>query len=456
MSQWHEADHHAERAQRFYRAGQWERALEELRTALDQRPGEGEWWFGLGLTLDALERYGEAAEAYQRALGVRGEDVPGLLHLGVDLLRAGQPEAAIEALEKVNRLDPSVESAYAHRVLACTLLEDHDEAEVMFYLTRQHAGDDGRGGDRVVQASAHDYLAQSLVMRGELARARWCWREALRIDPAHPEANRRLAELHQHGGENDRARHHYQRQLRLTPDDAETLLDFADFLFDANRLAEAGDKYRRALAVDGTLAVAHRRLGELAAINGHLGAAADRYERAAQLDPALPGVGLGLAEVALRQGELDDARRHAARELEVEGQSAEQLLTLGELLHDLGDPPAAVRLLSPLIAGGDDRLFSDHATYARALRCRAAARLDVGQLAEAVEDAAHGLSLVPNDPGTLRVVVAASLRCGDLATAGRWLARAGRTVQSDAGLRRLRRRWRWAKLRRVLWRRRAD
>ncbi len=55
---------HARRAQKFFRAGEWERALHELREALDHRPDEGEWLFGLGLTLDELERFEEAADAY--------------------------------------------------------------------------------------------------------------------------------------------------------------------------------------------------------------------------------------------------------------------------------------------------------------------------------------------------------------------------------------------------------
>ena len=42
-------------------------AAEHFRKALNLRPTEGRWWFGLGLALESAHRAGEAREAYQRA-----------------------------------------------------------------------------------------------------------------------------------------------------------------------------------------------------------------------------------------------------------------------------------------------------------------------------------------------------------------------------------------------------
>lgn len=478
MSEWNEADQHAERAQEFYRAGQWERALQELREALDQRPDEGEWLFGLGLTLDALERYEEAAEAFQRALQIRGEDVPGLLHLGIDLLRAGQPESAIDALARVNQLDAAVELGYVHRILAYTLLEDHDQAELMFYLARQFSPtatheptkpapddafltdrenpadqeieqeDDGEG-DREVQAMAFDYLAQSLVMRRDHDRAVWCWHETLRLDPKHPEANRSLAVLHQQRGQTERARLHYQRQLRVTPFDVETLLDFGDMLMRHNRLAEAGDKYRQALDCDGTLAVAHLHLGELALINGHLEAAVDRFERARQLDPTLPGVHLGLATAAHLRGSDDHARPWLLEELELEGQNAEQVLDIAGLLVELELHSEAVRLLTPLLSGADDLLLSNDEMYATALLCRGVALVAEGALEEGIRDCHRCLKLTPDNATAMLQLAAAHFEVGDLEAARRWAREGLAQNPQDPHLRRLARKLGVARVLRV-------
>ncbi|MEM7625669.1 MAG: tetratricopeptide repeat protein [Planctomycetota bacterium] len=474
MSDWNEADQHAQRAQKFYRAGQWERALAELREALDQRPDEGEWWFGLGLTLDALERYEEAADAFEKALRRRGEDVPGLLHLGIDLIRAGQPEAAIETLARVNQLDASVELGYVHRILAHTLLEEHDQAELMFYLARQFAlpdepvnlyeatPDDSEAPDGQVlprtqdqtslhdrdqtQAMAFDYLGQSLVLRQDYDRAVWCWHETLNLDPSHPEANRSLAVLHQQRGQLERARLYFQRQLRITPHDVETLLDFADLLMRQNRLSEAGDKYRRALECDGTLAVAHERLGQLALINGHLNAASDRFERARQLDPTLPGVHLGLATAAHQRDDDERARQWLLEELELEGQTAEQALEVAGLLVDLELHHEAIRLLNPLLSGADDLLMNDDALYAAALLCRGVASIAEGELDEGIADCHRCLKLTPDSVAAMSQLAGAYFQLGDLDEAQSW-ARAGLDVgPDDLNLRKLDRRIRRAQL----------
>lgn len=481
MSEWNDAEEHAERAQRFYRAGQWEHALRELKEALDQRPDEGEWLFGLGLTLDALERYDEAAEAFEKALVHRGEDVPGLLHLGIDLIRAGHPQRAVQALERVNQLDAGVVLAYVHRILAYCLLDRHDDAEVMFYLARQFSPDrdaastpdpqsldqavsnlertlddqpphdDEPGhpfydGDLETQAIAYDYLAQSLTARQAYDRAAWCWHEALRLDPAHPDANRSLALLHQQRGQTERARLHYQRQLRLDPDDIDTLLDFADMLFDHDRLAEAGEKYRRALDCDGTLAVAHQRLGELALINGHLSAAIDRYERARQLDPSLPGVHLGLATAAHQRGHDERAREWVVEELEREGQTAEQVIDLASLLTELGLQRETVRLLNPLLSGADDLLMSDNESYAAALLCRGAALIAMGELAEGAVDCERSLKLIPDQLPALLQLAEARFQAGDLDAARRWLRRGLEVSPHHGPFRRLRRKVQRARL----------
>lgn len=494
MSEWNDAEEHAERAQRFYRAGQWEHALRELQEALDKRPDEGEWLFGLGLTLDALQRYDEAAEAFEKALYHRGEDVPGLLHLGIDLIRAGQPQRAIKALERVNQLDSGVELAYVHRILAYALLDRHDDAELMFYLARQRApefdpqnkpgppsyedaaldlasetdeqlqspstppapdSDHDTGsfydGDLETQAIAYDYLAQSLMAREEQDRAAWCWQEALRLDPAHPDANRSIALLHQQRGQTERARLHYQRQLRLDPDDVDTLLDFADMLFDCDRLAEAGEKYRRALECDGTLAVAQQRLGDLALINSHLAAAIDRYERARQLDPSLPGVHLGLATAAHQRGDDEHARQWIAEELDREGQSAEQVIDLADLLSDLGMHRETIHLLNPLLSGADDLLMNDNDLYASALLCRGVARVAAGELAEGSADCERSLKLAPGNLTALLKLAEARFQAGDLDAARRWIREGLEASPYHGPFRRLNRKIRLARFQRI-WR----
>lgn len=60
----------------------------------------------LGDAYFALGRAAEAAEQYQAALALAPDDVRGLLGVGVVLLDAGRPDAALTAFERVLRLQP--------------------------------------------------------------------------------------------------------------------------------------------------------------------------------------------------------------------------------------------------------------------------------------------------------------------------------------------------------------
>ena len=498
MSEWNRAERHAERAQRFFRAGQWERALQELREALDHRPEEGEWLFGLGLTLDELERFDEAADAYARALEIRGEDVPGLLHLSIDLIRVGQPAEALENLERVNELDPSFALGYVHRILAHTMLEDHEQAEVMFYLS-QHALDhleeriespsrigdheadpeddladlaliDGLDDDefdddaedelqefdaspqtllrlKQIRAVSYDYLAQSLLLRDQDDRALWCWQEALRLDPKHPEVNRRLAMLHRRRGQDQRARLHYQRQLRIAPRDAGSLMEYADLMLARHQPAKAAELYRRVLSLDPSAAIAHQRLGELALSRSQHAAAADRLERARHLDPQLPGLHLSLARLARRAGDQPRVRDCLRRELEAEGQTAQQTLLLARMLVEHGLEHEAIRLLNPLLSGAEDLLISSDRHYAEALLCRGRALLAEGNRPAAIADYRRCLKLDPQRVSAMMPLIAAHVTAGETAEAMVWIRRGLAARPHHRGLRQLRRRLRVQHLR---------
>ncbi|MEL7089489.1 MAG: tetratricopeptide repeat protein, partial [Planctomycetota bacterium] len=367
-------------------------------------------------------------------------------------------------------------------------LEEHDDAELMFYLCRQFADTDepvnlyearheedeededpptlgepeastgaSRRGQRdQTQAMAFDYLGQSLVLRQDYDRAVWCWHETLNLNPAHPEANRNLAVLHRQRGQLERARLYFQRQLRLTPGDVETLLDFADLLVHQNRLAEAGDKYRRALECDATLAAAHERLGHLALINGHLNAASDRFERARQLDPALAGVYLGLAQTAHQRGEPERARQWLLEELDLEGQTAEQSLEIASLLVELELYHEAVRLLNPLLSGADDLILNDDPLYATALLCRGVARIAEGEIEPGMADCQRCLNLTPDNTDAILQLAGAYFQVGNLEEADQWVNNGLFRDPSDRHLLKLRqklRRARWADRARRLLRR---
>ena len=102
MNEWIDAESRAERAQDLYEAGRWAEAAAELRAAIDMNPYNPSWHFNLGLTLEALEEYTRACQAYAAALKLDPNDLETRNCLGVNLTRLGK---YAEAMEQFHRGD---------------------------------------------------------------------------------------------------------------------------------------------------------------------------------------------------------------------------------------------------------------------------------------------------------------------------------------------------------------
>jgi len=374
---WDDAERRADLAHDYYEAGQWQRALDELNRALAVRPDQAEWQFGLGLTLDALQRFDEAAEAFARVVELRGEEPVALLHLGIERLRANQPRRAIDALQCAVARDPDFEPACCQLILAHTMLDEHDLAEVNFYLARQIT-------DQC--PACFDHLAQSLMIRRDYPRAIWCWHETQRLDPEYPEVVRNLARAYHLAGKPERALALYRDELRQEPGDIELLLEAADLLRELGRDDEAVQKLRRVIELEPAQAEALLRLGELALEGGRLEEAGAHLEAARAAEPAMPGIHLGLALLAESRDQTDEARAFALRELDRVGQSPRKVVTLAGLLLRLGGAEHAIDLLSPMLVGDDPVLMDEPGAYTAALLTRSLAWLRLDQTGEAITD----------------------------------------------------------------------
>lgn len=427
MSDWHQAEFHAERAHRFYEAGQWDKALAELKLALSLDPGQSDWHFGMGLTLDAMNQYDAAVEAFERVLELRGEEPETMLHLAVDLIRTDRDARAVEVLSRITEIDAEYEPAYCHRILAHARLGQHDQAEEMFYLARQLI-------DECPQC--YDHLAHSLSMRDDLDRAIWCWQRTLKLDPHYPDASANLARCHWRKGQHERAHELYIQQLRDDPGDVDTLMQTAHLLAEMGRQAESREKARRVLEIDPTVAAAYQHLGEMSLLAGHLEGAASDLEMARRLDPDRTGVRLALSRVAQLRGRLEESRSLIRAELDLTGHHPMQLLDMGRMLIELRMPQPAIDLLSPLVDGEASWLDDDG--RASAYLYRGVARLLVQRTDEGVRDCRRALRLSPRNTLAMQNLVVAYLDLGRLGRARYWFGKAMELSPGDAQLQRLR------------------
>lgn len=453
MNDWTDAEHLVEQAHAAYEAGKWDEAATALREALALNPYRPEWHFNLGLTLEQAGRFAEAAGAFAACSELDDEDPQVFMATGVNLLRADEPERAIEWLTRSERADPSSAASWVHRIEAYTRLGDHEQAELMFYMAQQVNAND---------AGAYANMAESLLARGLNERAIWCLREAAQLDPDMPRIHARLGEAYARVGKRERARVLFLRELRADPGDVNTLLDLGQLLCEMGKLVEAGEKFRRVLEIESDNSEARLSLGALAEREGRVNAAIDLYRSVMRCSPDLPDVRRRLASLLLvrsdaldREEAIELLEAEAARVLEpgaLEGagkpapaggvDDSQSDRELGAALLDAGLFERAKRVLAQRVkrcgveaAGGASEVGAEAAENWHLL---ALAHYGLGEPKAGVRCGRRCVKIDIAHSRAVRNMIIAHARLGEWTRAGYWLREAKRMQARQPDLARLR------------------
>ncbi len=424
MNDWSEAESHVERAHELYEAGRWDEAEAALRRALALNPYRAEWYFNLGLTLEAAGRWDEAERALKQAHELDANDDQIMLLLGMTCLHAGRARDALRWLARASSMNSDRIEPFVYQIEAYAALRKWDEAEQAFYMAMQI--DAGHAG-------AFANMGEAQLARGDVRRAISCLREAASREPALPRIYARLAVAYAEAGRTERALELYMRQLRDDPGDIDTLLDLACLLIDMNRLGEAHEKLRRILELDSSEADAHFYLGEIALCCGRHAEAENAFRQARRLDPEHPEVGRRLAASALRRGEIGEARRLLRRE-------AKRATT-----SDV--PQADFAALIPMLI--EARLERDAVDMARqqvkaqpddagAWQMMSTALFNTCDIQHGVRAARHVIQLNPGHTGALHNLALAAIRDHHWHRSAVFIACLAKANTDDPALRRLR------------------
>jgi tetratricopeptide (TPR) repeat protein len=431
MDEWQSAEDHVDRAVDLYHRGRWSEAEAEFRKAISHDPSRGDWHFNLGLTLEAAGRDGDALTCYEMAASLLPSEYEPSIAAGCAAARLARHAEALAHFERANEIAPEHEGGYARRIEMLSALGRHDEAETVYFLAQQ---------------ALEEYplclkaMGESLLDRGNLDRAGWCFREALRQDPSIGGVRSRLASVLAATGRPNRALQMYLQDLRDDPGNVATLLSYGSLLADLKRHPEAAEKFRRVLELEPANAEAHWRLGELAVRAGRLETARSEFELALQLEPDRPDAHLHLAEVRRRLGHRPEARRHLAEQtrrlVAMERPVPASVLRTAELVLESSegrsttDARRAIELLDHLheFVRGDPE----------ALRLLAFACFSAGDLDRGASVSRRLLRLDPGSIAAMHNLSLSALESGRLLVAWMWWRKGSRTAPTDEGLRRIR------------------
>jgi tetratricopeptide (TPR) repeat protein len=167
-----------------------------------------------GNKLLAEQRYGEAAVAFQDAIGLDPANWGYHLNLGLALKKAGQADEALAAFRKAADLNPES------------------------YSANKEAG-------------------EALAKSGQHAEAKTFYEKAVALSPDDPDAQYNLGVCQVNLGESEAALPHFEKAVELKPDYADAYYQMATILIRQNKVPEARAALEKFLA----LAPEHEKAG---------------------------------------------------------------------------------------------------------------------------------------------------------------------------------------------------
>ncbi len=452
QGEWRDGDDLAEQARRHFESGRYADAEAALRQALEQNPERPDWHFNLGHVLEQSDRNAEARAAYMRCHQLDPDAPEPLLAAARTLALDGHNSEAIKLIDQAIALDRHNDAAHAQKVAVLGNCERSDDARDAFYVAQEF-----------VEAPAFTMLsmAQLLEETSDLARASWCYREALRHRPEMLEVRTMYARCLTRQGDHSKALQNYMQVLREDPGDVDALIGCARLLASLGREADAQEKLRRVVEIEPANVAAHYELGALAMRAARYERAAVEFELVLKLEPERNPVRVDLAEAHFRRGRIVEARE-TLRSFILEGlpeapdnpadtrasttDSMRSYVTLlaraGALLSGTGLWAEAAKVLQESVR----RLPTEAALW----RALARARFESNDADGGRTAARQTLALDPQCTVSYHNMALSSLRAGRLDEAVEWTKRGLKVRRDDEGLRRIRSRILIARVKRVL------
>lgn len=341
-----------------------------------------------GAVLAMVERHEHAVNAYRRALA-RTPEWPLLLdNLGVSLQHLGRLDEAEAVLQRALTVHPPDSQAFTLRNLGALVCQmgRPDDAIDCYRQALELEPDNPQ---------THRDLAAVYHSQEQLEAAETCYRRAVALAPAWVDASRHLADLLVSAKRPDEAEPLYRQLAQTNPGDADVLNGLGTCLNAMERFDEAIDWLRQAVAVAPDEALYHYNLGVVLERARRTDLAVDAYRSAVERDPGMISAHSSLAAALYRLGHLDQARSayEVLLTLAPEDQVAQHLLAAITGQPSTGAPAAyVIRVFDDYAERYDEHMVATLAYQGPALLSAMAVRV--------LEPPADGLSVLDLGCGT--------------------------------------------------------
>lgn len=323
MNDWFEAEQRIERAQQLSESLRWAEALAEIDAALAINPHNAAWHAQRGCILEELDRVEDAAEAYRESLALDEGDRDVAVALGMVLARLGRLANALQVFEQLAKIYSDFEPAFCHRIYVYTELGRHDQAEEMFYLAQE-----------LDDACPHCFfnIGISLLARGQVDRAVFCWKRVLELDANYYGVCRRIGQAYRTRGQLAQAKEYYLKELRNDAGNTDLLFDLAELTAESGRLAMAAAKFAQIVELDPEHLEARFALAKIWLLRGRPAEALECFkaiERTVSGEPELPEFEWRFGEALFQLKRYDEASRRLKIAADKQPGNAVVLMLLG-------------------------------------------------------------------------------------------------------------------------------
>ena len=274
---------------------------------------------------------GEARERYRAVLERDPEHAPTWLRLGAMELEQGQPQAAVEALAEAVALRPDAVGPRTQQARAHLAAGEAEAALEVLEPVAAAGADDAPFLE--TKGRAHRMLAEHEA-------AVEAYTRLVRLAPEQAEVHHDLGSAYQAAGDWQSAASAYGRAAELAPEDDALRFRYVESLIrlgDLESAESALERLRERQVANASLTALQ---GRLARERGAHDRAVALFEQAVAEERSTRYV-LELADTRLQAGDPAGARETLERWLEDHPQDTLALATLGELLMEREDWPAA-------------------------------------------------------------------------------------------------------------------
>ena len=288
-------------------------------------------------------RLDEAERGYRALLRAQPTHAEVNHHLGLLLLQAKQPGAALPLLRTALETNPRYGPYWLGYIDALIQAGQHDAARAMLAQGRQRGLQGDAVAALVLRLQADELPGPGQQALGELAtlfsqsRFAEMERAARDLTTRFPEMGagwKALGTALAMQGRADEALLPIEKAAALLPGDVEAQINLGNVLHALGRLADAEHGYRRAIETDPRNAEAHRHLGVTLCDLGQLALAEESCRRALALKPDSAEASSNLARVLHAQGRIGEAEERYRQSVQMRPAFAEAHYDLATLLNE--------------------------------------------------------------------------------------------------------------------------